>query len=212
MNLDYNIFYINLDERIDRNEHMQKQFSKQNINAIRYSAFKPNLNLPKYNLKASALGCFLSHYNIIKQAIKNNDQKLLIIFEDDIIILDKFNDRLQSVLLNLPEDWDFCYLSFAHYINHTFDSRLEKVVYKTQNDAYQFINDVIVKFKFPLCTHSYMINPKSLTKIINYLDNNIMDLDISYILMQNNNINVYCAVNNLTYQDWDIPSSIFTDQ
>lgn len=70
-----NCFYINLNERIDRKEHVEIQLDALKINYNRFSAIKPS------NLQ---VGCSLSHLKCLEMA---KEQKLehIMIVEDDIL-------------------------------------------------------------------------------------------------------------------------------
>ena len=56
-------FYINLEHRKDRKEHVEEQLSKVGINANRFNAIK---------MENGAIGCSMSHLKILQDAYKNN--------------------------------------------------------------------------------------------------------------------------------------------
>ena len=68
-------FYINLETRPDRKEHVEKQMELIGIKATRFNAIR---------LKNGALGCSMSHLKILENAKKNNLEHVLIV-EDDIL-------------------------------------------------------------------------------------------------------------------------------
>jgi glycosyl transferase family 25 len=68
-------FYINLDSRPDRKQHVERQLGIIGINAQRFKAIK---------LKNGALGCSLSHLKLIETAKANNWPHILVV-EDDIL-------------------------------------------------------------------------------------------------------------------------------
>ena len=86
------IFYINLEERTDRKEHVEKQLSNIGLVGERFNAIK---------LTNGALGCSMSHLKIIENAKKNNLSHVLVI-EDDIeflkplIFIANFNKFLKT--------------------------------------------------------------------------------------------------------------------
>ena len=73
-----NAFYINLDHRVDRKEHVESELSKIGIKAERFSAIK---------MENGAIGCSMSHLKILQNAFKNKMEHVLIV-EDDITFLD----------------------------------------------------------------------------------------------------------------------------
>ena len=85
-------FYINLDTRPDRKQHVERQMSIIGINAERFKAIK---------LTNGALGCSMSHLNILETARSKNWEHVLII-EDDIKFLNpelfirQFNKFLET--------------------------------------------------------------------------------------------------------------------
>ena len=70
-------FYINLDSRPDRREHIEKQLSIVGIHAERFSAIQQ---------ENGAIGCSMSHLKCLKIAQQNNWEHILIM-EDDIEFL-----------------------------------------------------------------------------------------------------------------------------
>lgn len=113
------IYCLNLDRRIDKWEIIKNKFEILNINAHRFSAVDGN-QLPldvlskQPKLNKHEIGCKLSHYNIIKDAKKNNYKRILI-FEDDVIFTLNFNELLNEYI-NKIENWKLFYLGYSqHY-------------------------------------------------------------------------------------------------
>lgn len=97
------VMYINLDNRTDRKEEIEKELIKNNIVFERFSAIK-NDN--------GALGCSMSHLALIKMA-KEKKYKSILIFEDDfefIINKDEFHQEMDK--LNNTH-FDVCLLSYS---------------------------------------------------------------------------------------------------
>lgn len=57
------------------------------------------------------IGCFLSHYFILQEALLNN-YKSVAIFEDDIILLPNFKEKLSAAFFELPSKWELLYLGY----------------------------------------------------------------------------------------------------
>lgn len=96
-------YYINLDKSIDRREYMDNILKKENINCKRFSAIDGNnyKNLcDKLNITPGALGCKLSHLQLLKNVKKNG---WTIIFEDDIKIDTNTKNNILKILNSLPE-------------------------------------------------------------------------------------------------------------
>ena len=72
------IYYINLEERKDRNEHFINEMNKMNI---------PNYKINRIDAirhENAALGCSMSHIKTLKEFIKSSHNNC-IIFEDDFV-------------------------------------------------------------------------------------------------------------------------------
>ena len=98
------IFCINLDERTDRWEHAQGEFTKAGIldRVNRFSAIKHS---------NGSLGCTLSIVEILKHAKKNNLKNVLI-FEDDVkFIVEDPQKVLQETVSQMTNiKWHLFYL------------------------------------------------------------------------------------------------------
>lgn len=71
-------FYINLQTRPDRKQHVESQLNSIGIKAERFNAIK---------MKNGAVGCSMSHLKILENAKANNLDHVLIV-EDDILFTD----------------------------------------------------------------------------------------------------------------------------
>ena len=58
-----NVFYINLEHRKDRKEHVENELKKIGLNGQRFNAIKT---------KNGAIGCSMSHLRLLQDAHKNN--------------------------------------------------------------------------------------------------------------------------------------------
>ena len=92
------IYYINLEHRTDRKEHVTKEFANLGIkNLTRFNAIR-NTN--------GAVGCTLSHIKVLQDAKKNGLPYIMVV-EDDIQFTNPglFKNQL-SGLLRSVEQWD----------------------------------------------------------------------------------------------------------
>jgi glycosyl transferase family 25 len=90
-------FYINLLSRPDRKQHVENQLQSIGIKADRFNAIK---------MTNGAIGCSMSHLNIIETA-KSNDWEHVLIVEDDILFTnpDLFVRQFNKFLSN-HKDFD----------------------------------------------------------------------------------------------------------
>lgn len=153
--------YINLDRRTDRREAFERRTSELGLSIPRFSAVEIAVDDPlipeelriykRINFK---IGCNLSHQRIVKQAVQENWENVLV-FEDDCLFEPEFSQKIQTCvdeLKSLPT-WDIFYMggepnapcdtltenlrlvnsrggiygTHAYAINHTFYNRLLKI-------------------------------------------------------------------------------------
>jgi len=72
-----NVFYINLDYRLDRKQNVINELNKIGLTGTRFNAIKNQIG---------AIGCTMSHLEILKMAQKEDMDHVLIV-EDDISFL-----------------------------------------------------------------------------------------------------------------------------
>lgn len=138
-----------------------------------------------------SLGCALSHIYVYKNII-NNNIPYSVILEEDAIIYDEFDKKLQKVLNNLPENWDIVFLGMS--CNYSHDDRCK------DNDDMKCIGNNIYTIKYIYGTYGYLINLKGAKKIMNniypiwwHLDTLISNLNVQKIL------NIYTVIPNIVF-------------
>ncbi len=92
-------YYINLEERVDRKIHVEKEMKKLGVfNYTRFNAIKYNLGL---------MGCLESHIRVLEQFLQlENAGEFVTIFEDDVQFL-KPDITIQGLIkLEKDPDWD----------------------------------------------------------------------------------------------------------
>jgi GR25 family glycosyltransferase involved in LPS biosynthesis len=165
------IYIINLEKDKDRWDYISNQCKKINLNINRFDAiYGKNLpedhpDIKKYimdnNLRDKRLnygiplnpgqiGCALSHIKIWEEAYEKGYENILI-FEDDAIIPDDFNEKINPILKSLPENWDYLSLNCAYCQGQDFNENLYKVL-------------------FNLCTVSYMLSKNGIKKLLDTIN------------------------------------------
>tara|TARA_R110000796_G_scaffold130376_3_gene246009 strand:+ start:50 stop:700 length:651 start_codon:yes stop_codon:yes gene_type:complete len=141
-------FYINLDERKDRNKTTKYLLKKLKLKDIeRFSAIKDERGL---------VGCYLSHISCLKLA-REREYERCIIFEDDITCknINKTRIKINDIYFNETLDYDVFMIGCWYY---------NKKCYKT------IPNSNILKINKAVCNHSYIVNNKYYDTIINHLE------------------------------------------
>ena len=100
-------FYINLESRPDRKQHVEEQLNQIGIHAERFDAIK---------MDNGAIGCSLSHLKCLEIAKENNWDHVLIV-EDDILFLEPtvFINQTNK-FLNTHDDWDVLLLAGNNHL------------------------------------------------------------------------------------------------
>jgi GR25 family glycosyltransferase involved in LPS biosynthesis len=143
-------WYINLDDRPDRKEHMDKELSKYGLENFvqRYSAVKAIERTPHHCVKASGT----SHRNLIQYAKDKNLDNILIL-EDDIFFKEGTFELLEKSLKSLfkRDDWDIYYVSA-----NVFDGTLN------------LIDENLMRIHGCYCVHAYIIPSRAYDKMLVY--------------------------------------------
>lgn len=104
-------FVINLPFKSDRLERFMRSVPEciggvTHWRAVHGDTVRP----PRYwNAGNGAWGCYRSHMQILEYAIANKLESY-VVFEDDAIFAPNFESELQSIMGNIPEDWQQLYL------------------------------------------------------------------------------------------------------
>lgn len=116
-------------------------------------------------------GCLYSHINVLKDAIKNNYESILIL-EDDIILLPFIEEKFKKLhnFVNLHDDWNIIYLGVSQ---HNWEN------IKIKNNYYNA--------NYSTGTFAYMVNRKFYRILLNEfikmkkpVDNYLVDIQKIY--------------------------------
>lgn len=163
------IYYINLEHRTDRKEHIEKQIKEyldpslkitERFNAVVYT----NNDVGGAFRNKGGIGCSLSHLNIIKNA-KKQGYKAILILEDDVIFnFDK--ERFYSFL-------DSFYKNIIDYNLLVFDTAgYAACMWKNHPTAIPNI----YKLSDSCCTGAYIISENFYSTYIDHLELHIPKL------------------------------------
>jgi GR25 family glycosyltransferase involved in LPS biosynthesis len=174
---------INLPHRSDKRSWIDSHLSQHGINFEYFQAKTANDNTKFSNDQISRyipgqLGCMLSHHELLSSY---NDSCILGIFEDDVRLCDDFAKRMEYVENNFDLDWDIFFLSSFYHLNDD-PQRWNKTGDYELTDT-KYIHRVYGSF----CTHSYLVNPKSIEKILKLMNEYMHQsyaIDHLYILIQ----------------------------
>lgn len=211
----YIIYYINLDNEPQRRQHTISALDKSIVvgNFERYSAIdgrtldidlidddiitpyarseilRKKQHIFGISLTYGSLACALSHKNLWNKSLEQN--KTILIFEDDIIIHDSFNQAFEDVdRASIGLDYDIIYMGYNEIPGFK----------KTP------INNVLSK-PSGLITglHCYIVSPSGAYKLLNNIFplNKQIDSSISDNI---DKLNLFCYTNSVVSQNNDFPS------
>lgn len=218
--MNYKIFIINLEDRVDRKQSTESQLKKYNIDNYEFiEAIDGNkldidpVSLPndidrkhlgkkfRRHFSNNEIACVQSHIKAIKKA-KELDLDYVIILEDDIIICEDWNKRLEKLMKMVPGKWNHIFLS-----GKPNESMLK---FKPLNLApflhiEQSIN-TMGAFSYVLKKDIYDLVISELEKMELPVDDVIKDL------IEDKKIKSYTFYPFLTYHENEIPSSIWDEK
>lgn len=176
------IFCINLSSNTHDWQDLQHVFNELNLKVERFEAIDgKTLNSSNYPITSSELGCFKSHLKIIEYA-KYNNYKRILIFEDDVEFVNKFNEKIKTYFAQIPDKWSMLYFGANHIKTPTLVSKN------------------ILKIQHSYTTHAYAINSEIFNTILNHSELFRYPLDVFYANYIHPNYPCYCFYPHLIYQ------------
>lgn len=107
-------YLINLPNRTDRLRIARKQFEAA---GVPMPTIFPAIDARRLKITGTTeanqglIGCFLSHYFILQQAVLNG-YKRIAIFEDDVLLVPDFKEKFWTAYDQVPEKWQMLYLGY----------------------------------------------------------------------------------------------------
>jgi GR25 family glycosyltransferase involved in LPS biosynthesis len=202
-NILINYYVIHMDTAIERKQNMINMEIKLNkkINIFRAIDGKDIKYINDYDVNCTfktqnknILGCYLSHYLLIKNLLDQQiNENYTVIFEDDFNII---YDNLDGIIKNIINNSNFDII---------FLGRINKNII-TNNKVF---NNIYIPSNELWGTHALLINNKSLQKIYDELKNLNTAIDIKYYeLSKLNKLKVYFIYPYLVIQNNNFKSLI----
>lgn len=189
------IYCINLERRLDKWIKVKKEFDKYKLNVSRFSAIDGNdlrcevesagsveeMSAQGLIENKNALGCLLSHLNVIQDA-KLNGYKRILVFEDDVFLCKNFLSEIKRIQ---EIDWKLLYLGCSQF--NWKEIKVCKGCYLS-NDSYG--------------TFAYALNIDAYDEIISMLNSRKKSVDNLMIDFQSKNVGVcYTIYPNIVVSD-----------
>lgn len=178
--MEYKGYYINLDKSKERRQILEKQLSKYNL-LSRYDRYPAaagnvlNVNAPK--ISPGAVGCYTSHYLLLKSLAQESSSTHIHIIEDDVLLSPLVGSAINWVIESgVIDQWDLIYTDMwlppfvpqVHELNILFDrctSRNRAGIVESVK-GYTMLN---LKDRQFAGSVSYIVNRNSIPKISNLL-------------------------------------------
>lgn len=147
-------YVINLKRRDDRLKSLNLPFH--------YEVFEATDGKEKFSQFGKMqghIGCLDSHRRLFSFAKENNIDTLMVM-EDDIEVDKNFNEKLDNIMSQLPEDWDLLYLGGWNV---------------GEKNSYSVLLDVAEKV---YTTHSFIVKNKFFDIIIETLNSRDWKVDV----------------------------------
>ncbi len=176
-------FYINLDKEFTRRANIENNFLDNKIEGWslnRYPAIGIDY-IKENNIKGiqrdGPKACYLSHKYLIKENI--NSQSPIFILEDDAMFGKNTCKILNDLFAAINFEWDILFTDVCvPYPEQMIKLiRMRKVLSKKNNIIYLNLSEFIFAG-----TTAYIINPKSIKKILNLIDVKSIDIPIDLLL------------------------------
>jgi GR25 family glycosyltransferase involved in LPS biosynthesis len=203
-------YIISLEEPIKKNEYL-RTFG---IDPVWVKGINGNKDLSKeklYNLYVNApympkaaIGCALSHIKIWREFIErdNKDEKYVMIFEDDVVLEENFQQNMINALINVPADYDILYLGCVACDKNKSSIYETSTIFYGKNKRAGYVNPYISIPKMAYGSHAYILSKKGAIKLLELIKGNLdehIDMKL-HSLASNEKINSYVATPRLAYQ------------
>ena len=154
-------FVVHYKKLNERKDFFTKQFLDNNMNfeiVDQYDRDSISENECKIfidNYSKVQIAVSLSHIYCYKQISEKYDYGL--IFEDDAVFNENFQQKLYKYISELPEDWDML------FIGSGCDLHIDQNLITNNKHIY--------KSKYSRCTDSYIVSKKCAKSILDYINN-----------------------------------------
>ena len=207
------IFIINLDKDVERLSNAYEQLDKYEFkNYEKFTGiYGKQLSINDINdntttigklfASHSMIGCALSHIKLWEKIVTENIE-LSLILEDDFILQNDFKNKINNVLLNIP-----------NYDNYMIF--LSSCIFQNKYLKLYDVNDYFYKQSLILQTLSYIITLECAKKLLKYINKVTyhIDIDIWFKSIVNyRDINIISVKEPLVYQTFENSNNTYDMQ
>ena len=157
------IFVLHYSKLVDRKKFIIDQFKKQNITDYEFIEQHNKEDLVNKQhfkeLSDSKISLIMKHFHVYRQATHHD---IVLIFEDDVILADNFNETLQRYMTQLPKDFDMLFIGDG--CNLHIPSVPNKHIYKKDLYPTTWGGNGASR-----CSDSYIISNNCAVKLCSYI-------------------------------------------
>lgn len=202
---------VNLPHREDRRNEMDEKLKEVNITNYKFikAVYGKELSPTKelfdlfrgnnFNYSPGAIGCALSHYNLMKELL-SSEQDFYIILEDDVTFHSHFKEYLELVLKQYnPNKHELLYLGYSFPPDQI--QNLNAKFFGKQ------INRKPVIFRMDHLTNyggafGFILSKQGATKILKYIDNFGINYPIDNVQVFTNDLTIMTISPHLVFSDY----------
>jgi GR25 family glycosyltransferase involved in LPS biosynthesis len=107
------VYCINLERRPDRRRQVEEEFRREELDSVEFFAATDGCSHPLMN--KGECGCTDSHIRLWRDIV-DKGYPWALVFEDDARLVEHFRDRLDDILSDLPDDWDYVNLGSVPFL------------------------------------------------------------------------------------------------
>jgi GR25 family glycosyltransferase involved in LPS biosynthesis len=157
------IYCINLPNRTDKWKECEIEFQKHSLIVERFDAKRGKQT---GHLTPGEVGLIETNIDIFRDAISKGYKKILIL-EDDVVFHEKFNEKFESKIDVLPDDWETLHIGGNHFFHMgEFKSINNNYDFPINGSTYRQIDHDICKTFWSQTTHAVGINHIIFEKVL----------------------------------------------
>jgi len=216
------IWVVNLDKSVGRWAKCGDEFGKQNIKAERFPAtlgkamtdeeLEENVTFGgRYFCTPGMIGCFMSHLRIW-QKVESEKLSTVVVLEDDVVCYPNFNQRVQALIQELPDDWDVCLLGTVGCIateRELFFMKLYSLMSgggRPSPGKTRGVSENVYVPHRPAGTHAYLISQRGASKLARLCPKARYHVDLT--AWGRSELNLYAAKEQLATQRFDDDTTV----
>jgi GR25 family glycosyltransferase involved in LPS biosynthesis len=167
------VFIVHYKKLFERKIHILEQFIKHSIRDYEFIEIdrdeikKDVLPYFEENYSKVLIAIALSHFDIYRKIAESKENQYALILEDDVILDEKFTEKLNGYLVELPTEFDMLFIGDGAYL-HISDEQIipNKHIYEKCHDPTDWGG-----FGATRCLDSYIVSKKGAITLCEYIQN-----------------------------------------